>query len=88
MWFVYIVKTINDKLYTGITTDFERRLFEHKNLKVGAKFFRGNPAKEMVHLEFFDDRSSASKREYEIKKYSRKQKEELCGLRQHSTLLD
>lgn len=80
MWFVYIVRTHNDKLYTGITTDFDRRFHEHQNLAVGAKFFRGNPARELVHLEFFDDRSSASKREYEIKRLSRIQKNKLIGL--------
>jgi putative endonuclease len=78
MWYLYILLTQNNKLYTGITTNLERRYDEHCSGIKGAKFTRANPPKELVHVEFFDDRSEASKRECEIKKMSRKQKDSLC----------
>lgn len=73
-WFVYIIETENGKLYTGITTDVERRFEEHKNDPKGAKFTKANPPKEILFTEEHPDRSSASKREAQIKKLSRPQK--------------
>jgi len=74
-WFVYIVQTHCDTLYTGITTDIERRYSEHLacfdgKSKKGAKYFRGRKPKEVVYTELCENRSVASKREYEIKKMS------------------
>jgi len=73
-WYVYIVRASDQSLYTGITTDPERRFTEHKSGKAGAKYFRGRAAVEMVYLEASSDRSSASKREAQIKKLSRLEK--------------
>ena len=73
-WFLYIVETENGKLYTGITTDVERRFKEHKGNKKGAKFFRSSTAKKVVYQEQFENRSAASKREAEIKKLTRASK--------------
>lgn len=73
-WFLYIVETENGKLYTGITTDLERRFKEHCENKKGAKFFRSSAALKMVYSEKLPNRSEASKREAEIKKLSRAQK--------------
>ncbi len=73
-WYVYIVRASDQSLYTGITTDPERRLAEHQSGKAGAKYFRGRTALEMVYLEVSTDRSSASKREAQIKKLSRLEK--------------
>ena len=79
-WWVYMVETKSGKLYTGITTDPERRFNEHQNdPKLGARFFRSDPAKAMVYKEQQDDRSSATKREAEIKKLPRKAKLALVG---------
>ena len=50
-WYVYIVRASDQSLYTGITTDPERRLVEHQSGKAGAKYFRGRKAVEMVHIE-------------------------------------
>lgn len=77
MWYLYIILTQNDKLYTGITTDIDRRFEEHKSGVKGAKFTKANPPKKIVYTEEFADRSKASKREWEIKKLTRKQKEAL-----------
>lgn len=73
MYFVYILKCDNDSLYTGITTDVGRRLAEHKSGK-GARYTRSKGAREIVHVERKKNRSTASKREAEIKKMSRTEK--------------
>ena len=73
-WYVYIVRASDETLYTGITTDLERRLAEHQSGKAGAKYFRGRTALEMVFSESSPSRSSASKREAEIKNLTRTQK--------------
>ncbi|HCH25204.1 MAG TPA: endonuclease [Oceanospirillaceae bacterium] len=70
-----MVETKSGKLYTGITTDPARRFNEHQNdPKLGARFFRSDPAKAMVYQEQQEDRSSATKREALIKKLPRKAK--------------
>ena len=66
-WQVYIVLCADDSLYTGITTDVERRFAQHV-AGTGAKYFRGHTPLRLVYLEGGHDRSSASKREAEIKK--------------------
>ena len=67
-------------LYTGITTDIERRLDEHNNSPKGAKYTRARRPVALVYSEELESRSEASKREYFIKhKMSRKEKLELVG---------
>lgn len=73
-WFVYIVEAENGHLYTGITTDLDRRFAEHQSKQGGARFFHTSAAKKMVYQETQPDRSAASKREAAIKKLSRKAK--------------
>ncbi len=68
MYFVYIVKCIDDTFYTGIATDLERRIDEHNRSEKGAKYTRVRRPVSLVYSEEHPDRSSASKREYEIKK--------------------
>lgn len=73
----------DNTLYTGYTTDPERRLAAHNNGK-GAKYTRFRLPCRLVYYEEFSDKSSALKREYEIKhKYSRKQKLELIKAREN-----
>ena len=70
-----MVETQAGRLYTGITTDPERRFKEHcEGGKLGARFFRTDKASAMVFLEAQADRSSASKREYELKQLTRTKK--------------
>jgi len=73
-WYVYIIEAANGHLYTGITTDLERRLQQHRNHSGGARFFHTSPANKLVYHETQPDRSQASKREAAIKKLSRKAK--------------
>lgn len=78
-WFVYIIEAENGQLYTGITTDLERRFAEHQSKQGGARFFHTSAAKQMVFHQTHPDRSSASKREAAIKKLSRKAKIDLIN---------
>ncbi len=78
-WHVYIVRTQRGKFYTGISTDVERRFFEHLTGFKGAKALKGDPAQELIYVEAAEDRSAASRRECAIKKLSRQQKEELIN---------
>ncbi|WP_460227727.1 GIY-YIG nuclease family protein [Aurantivibrio infirmus] len=80
-WFVYILRTKKGRLYTGITTDVQRRLSEHQNSNSkGAKFFRSDKAEALVLVERGFNRSTASIREAEIKKLDRSQKLSLIRL--------
>ena len=72
MWFVYILKCKNEFLYTGITTNLERRFQEH--LKREAHFTSYNPPLSIAYTESHPTRSAALKREAGIKKLPRTQK--------------
>ncbi|QIR13149.1 GIY-YIG nuclease family protein [Shewanella aestuarii] len=74
-WFLYIIKCANGHLYTGITTDIDRRFSEHQSSgPKAAKFLKGKGPLELVYQEIHPCRSSASKREIAVKKLSRAQK--------------
>ena len=73
-WTVYIIRCSDGSLYTGITTDLERRVREHAEGGRGAKYFNGRLPEKVVYLEAGHDRSSASRREAAIKKLSREEK--------------
>lgn len=78
MYFVYILKCADETLYTGIATELERRIEEHNGPDKGAKYTRVRRPVRLVYSEEYPDRSTASKREYEIKKkMSRAEKLEL-----------
>ena len=80
-WSIYIIEASDHSYYTGITTDVERRFDEHLHGKQGAKFFNGRKPLAVVYREDGHDRSSASRREAEIKKLSRIEKVELIAAR-------
>jgi len=73
MYFVYIIKCKDKSLYTGITTDVERRFLEHRD-GIGARYTRARGVLRVVYTERCKNRSLASKREMEIKKLSRIEK--------------
>jgi len=72
-WNVYIIETKDNFYYTGITTDVDRRFMQHAN-GLGAKFFNIHTPLKIIYQESGHSRSSASKREAEIKKLSKKDK--------------
>ncbi len=77
-WFLYLVRTASGALYTGITTDVERRFAEHQaGAPKGARSLRG---KGPLTLEFqapAGDRGRASKLEWQVKRWPRVRKEAL-----------
>ncbi|MFY0655279.1 MAG: GIY-YIG nuclease family protein [Neptunomonas phycophila] len=77
-WYVYILLCADASLYTGITTNCERRVNEHNsNDKLAAKYTRVRRPVTLVWSEPHQDRSAASSREYHIKRLSRAQKLQL-----------
>jgi len=74
MWWVYIVECVDNSLYTGITTNIDRRIKEHNTSNKGAKYTRSRRPVSLVYKESCENRSIASKREYEIKKLKRADK--------------
>ncbi len=76
-WFVYLIRATDQSIYTGITTDVERRFNELLNGRAGAKYFRVRSPEKVVFVEGGHDRSSASIREAQIKKLSRQHKLDL-----------
>jgi putative endonuclease len=73
MYFVYLLLCDNGSIYTGITTDVDRRLQEHRSGK-GAKYTRAIKPVRIVHTESFNNRSQAQEREAEIKSWTRARK--------------
>lgn len=78
-WFIYIIEASDGSLYTGATTDVERRFTEHCGTDKRAKFFRGRKPLRVVYTEAHPDRSSAQRRESDIKKLTREKKQELIS---------
>ena len=80
MNYVYIVKCSDDTLYTGCTNNLEKRILTHNKGK-GAKYTKSRLPVEVVYYEEFEDKIEAMKREYAIKKLSRKQKLKLINIK-------
>lgn len=72
-WKLYIIRCRDGSLYTGITTDVEKRFAAH-NAGKGAKYTRGRGPLELVYREECGDHSAALKRELEIKALTRDEK--------------
>ena len=77
-WYVYIVRCRDNTLYTGIARDLTRRILQHNNNK-GAKYTRSRGPVTLVYAEEQDNRSEATKREYQIKKLTLSGKTVLIG---------
>ena len=73
MYHLYILLCADGSLYTGITTDVERRLKEHQEGR-GGRYTRSQTVRKVVYTEPHPDRSSASKREAEIKSWTKQKK--------------
>ena len=79
-WYVYIVECADGSLYTGITTDVQRRLLEHNYSFKSARYTRSRRPVNLVWSTPIDGgRAAASREEYRIKKLSRKKKLELIS---------
>ena len=76
-WTVYILECADETLYTGITTDIEKRLVKHTN-GVGAKYTRGRSPYKVIFTQHGLTKSDALKREAEIKTFTKEQKHQLA----------
>lgn len=77
-WYLYLLRCANGDLYTGITTDVERRLAQHAGNR-GARRLRGKGPLQLVYSHPVGDRSRALRLEYRVKQLSRAQKEALVA---------
>ncbi|USF25815.1 hypothetical protein N510_000731 [Firmicutes bacterium ASF500] len=75
-WYVYILRCGDGTLYTGITDNIPRRLAAHQAGR-GAKYTRGRGPLELVYQEEAPDKPAALRREIEIKRFKRTEKERL-----------
>ncbi len=73
VYYVYILKCSDGTLYTGITNNIENRMKAHSAGK-GSKYVRTRLPFELIYKEEYKDKSSAMKREFKIKKLTRKEK--------------
>ncbi len=70
-YYLYILECADTTLYTGITTNLERRIKEHNTSSLGAKYTAARRPVKLLYSREFDNRSEASKQEFLIKKLSR-----------------
>ncbi len=78
-YYVYILQCSDSSLYTGVTTDLQRRLFEHNNTGKGAKYTKIRRPVILVYNKKCENRSMALKCEYAIKKLTRSKKLKLIN---------
>lgn len=74
MWYVYILCCADQTLYTGITTDLERRVQEHNGGRKGARYTRIRQPSRLVYYRAFSSRAAAAKEEYRIKTLAKPEK--------------
>ena len=78
MYYTYIVRCSDGTLYTGWTTDVERRVRTHNSGK-GAKYTRSRLPVTLVYYETYPTRQEAMRREWEIKQLTREEKKRLIA---------
>lgn len=78
-WYVYMIRCSDASLYTGVTTNVERRFAEHKDGRKGSKYVKARIPLKVVHVEMYDSRSEAQKREHTLKKLPKPEKEALVA---------
>jgi len=78
-WWVYLLRCNDNSLYAGVTTDIHRRIGEHNNSKLGAKYTRARRPVSLAYLEEASNKSLACKREYQVRHLTKPQKEKLVN---------
>lgn len=78
-WFVYLILTRKNKIYTGISTDPIRRFSEHVFHHKGAKYFYSDPPSQLLAVYQCQNKSDAAKLESRIKSLSHQQKLSMIG---------
>lgn len=84
MCYCYILSCEDGTYYTGWTTDLKRRLKEHKRGR-GSRYTRSRLPVSLVYAEELPDRSTAMRRERQIKTYAKKRKVKLVRNSQDET---
>ena len=79
LWHLYLIRTKQNALYAGITTNVSQRLAEHQSGKQGAKYLRSKGPLKLVYQTPIGDRSTASKAEYRLKRLRKSQKEKIVA---------
>jgi len=77
MYYLYIVECADKTFYTGITTNLERRISEHNDTRLGARYTASRRPVKLAYFKKFKNRSLASKEEARIKKLGKSKKQEL-----------
>ena len=80
MYFVYLIECSDGSIYTGITTDVDRRFLEHQKGS-GGHYTRSKGVSRILYAESHTDKSSALKREFEIKGWTRAKKLRILKLK-------
>ena len=83
--YTYIVRCSDGTLYTGWTTDVERRVRTHNSGK-GAKYTRSRLPVTLVYYETYPTKQEAMRREWEIKQLTREEKERLIVNKEADTI--
>ncbi|PJC36836.1 hypothetical protein CO046_03750 [Candidatus Peregrinibacteria bacterium CG_4_9_14_0_2_um_filter_53_11] len=78
-FWVYMLRCADGTYYTGYTTNLEKRLHRHNNLKSGARYTKARRPVELAYSEEQAGKSEAMKREYELKQLSREEKSHLAA---------
>ena len=77
-WFIYIIECADGTLYTGVTTDVQRRLHEHNHCnKKAAKYTRARRPVILKHSEAHPSKTAAYQREWQIKQLNKQRKQQL-----------
>ncbi len=79
-YYIYIVSCADGTLYTGYTCDLKKRIRAHNESLRGAKYTRARRPVKLVYSEKFKNKNEAIKREWAIKKLSRKEKLIMVGI--------
>ncbi len=85
MYYCYLLRCADNSLYCGITNDLKKRVAEHNSISShAAKYTRSRQPVKLVYFEKCNNKETALKREIQIKKLEKSQKEELIVLSGHS----
>ena len=77
-WYLYLIRCADDSLYTGISTDVDRRFSQHRSEGyAGSKYLKGRGPLSLVFKEKLGSRSLALKAEHRVKKMTKARKEKL-----------
>ena len=88
-WYLYLIRCRDDTLYTGITTDVDRRYAQHQGAgNAGSKYLRGRGPLSLVFQQNLGSKSLALKEERRVKRMSKAKKEELIRVNRNAVHIE